>query len=322
MILEISTHGSKLSRKRERFVIQSPNVDTYEISAVKVDGIIISANVSVTTQAMKLCIERQIQLVLTSYTGKPIGRIWSSSSGRQTQIRRQQYLNIKTEFAFTISKKLLLEKIRMQKRLLSDLRHNRKDIHLKMDIFSVISFMDKTIQTIQNTTYTKRFAASFLGLEGSCASLYFKTLSACLPSKYRFNKRSQNPGLDEFNVSLNYLYGIAYSDIERIVIISGLDPNAGFYHVDSYGKPTLVFDLIEPSRSIIDRALMSLFNTKQIQDNCFLRSELLGDIQIHKDGRAQLLDCYKAKCKDQVEKMSWLHCKNITTKLLDLDQKI
>nr|NGX45771.1 CRISPR-associated endonuclease Cas1 1 [Chlamydiota bacterium] len=42
---------------------------------------------------------------------------------------------------------------------------------------------------------------------------------------------------------------------------AGLDPYAGFIHVDRPGKPSLVLDLIEPFRQpVVDRAICALFN--------------------------------------------------------------
>lgn len=269
MIIEIFTHGSSIHRKRERFIIKIPETKDSEIPADKIDAILISSNAMISTQAIRLCVERQIQLVIISFTGKPIARMWSSTPGRQTQIRRQQYLNYDTVFAFDFTKKLLAEKLLKQKNFLAQLKQNRKQGELAQQISDTVCFINKIIQDLKKQTYEKNFTQKFLGYEGTCAARYFEMISACLPEKWQFQKRTQNPGLDEFNASLNYLYGMAYQSIEKTVIISGLDPNAGFYHKDHYGKPTLVYDLIEPCRPIIDKSLVYLFNRRIVKDNWF-----------------------------------------------------
>ncbi len=47
--------------------------------------------------------------------------------------------------------------------------------------------------------------------------------------------------------------------MEKACILAGLDPCLGFLHTDNYGKPSLVFDLIEPFRILAERAVVLLF---------------------------------------------------------------
>lgn len=321
MIIEIATHGASLRRKRERFVIKNPEQQDVEIPAEKTTAILVSANAMISTAAMKLCIERQIQLVITSWYGKPVARMWSSSPGRQTQIRRQQYLNRDTNFAFEISKKIILEKISNQKKYLQELKHNRNDGILTKKIDNAVSFFSKTTDTVKKIKHTKHFSQHFLGFEGSCAVRYFAILSECLPEKWQFTHRTQNPGLDSFNASLNYLYGMAYASIEKIIILSGLDPTAGFYHKDNYSKPTLAFDLIETHRPTIDKSLMYLFSRKIVKDSWFSNSrDPSSGIELSKLGRQSLIATYKDNCMKTVEKLTWEQCRTITGRLLEMDR--
>lgn len=321
MIVEISSHGSSISKKYERFIIRTPDAEDYELPAKKVEAILVSSNANITTGAIRLCAEHQIQLVILSY-GKIIGRFWSSTFGRQTQIRRQQYMNVQTELAFKVSKKLLLEKIKSQKKVLFDLRRNRTDIELRRHLEQSIKYIDGVIVKVDNMLFTKDYSGSFLGLEGSCANTYFEMISKCLPNKWRFKKRTQNPGLDPFNASLNYMYGITYAEIEKSVIIHGLDPHAGFYHKDSYGKPTLVFDIIEPCRPVIDKALISLFNKKITKDEWFSESEHARGVELTKDGRSGLISCYRNNCQKTVKEIARDCCKSLVIDLLELDKTV
>ena len=60
-------------------------------------------------------------------------------------------------------------------------------------------------------------------------------------------------------MSLNYGYGILYSECWKALVLAGLDPYAGYMHVDRSGKPVLVFDFIEQYRFIVDYTLLKLF---------------------------------------------------------------
>ncbi len=66
---------------------------------------------------------------------------------------------------------------------------------------------------------------------------------------------------DPLNSALNYGYGILYGAVERACVLAGLDPYAGFLHVDRPGKPSLVLDLIEEFRQpVVDKTVLGMVN--------------------------------------------------------------
>ncbi len=66
---------------------------------------------------------------------------------------------------------------------------------------------------------------------------------------------------DPVDSLLNYGYGILYAQVERALVLAGLDPYAGFVHADRPGKPSLVLDLIEEFRQVVvDRVVFGLVN--------------------------------------------------------------
>ena len=63
------------------------------------------------------------------------------------------------------------------------------------------------------------------------------------------------------NAALNYGYGILYGNVWGAALNAGLEPFAGFLHVDRPGKPSLVLDLVEEFRQpVVDRAILSAVN--------------------------------------------------------------
>jgi len=109
---------------------------------------------------------------------------------------------------------------------------------------------------------------------------------------------------------------MAYNDVEKIIILSGLDPNAGFYHSDSYGKPTLSFDIIEIIRPIIDRIIVTSFTKKMVKDNWFEKQDDdTNSIFLSKEGRQFLISSYVKNGRKIIEVESWDFCKIIIQKL-------
>lgn len=302
MLLEVSTHGSVLKRDHESFLVKSGG-ETHEVLAEKLTAIVVSANALVSTQAIRLAMEKQIQVVFTSRSGKPFARVWASTQGRATGLRRWQYMNQDTLVGGRIAIDITRKKIRRQKAALVKMASGRSSP--PNDVVVAITILDEVLARITNDSSKSKL----LGLEGWAAREYFRVIALLVPEKWRFKARSQHPALDSFNAVLNYMYGIAYADVERIIILSGLDPAAGFYHADSYGKPTLSYDLIEVSRALIDRAAVSLFSKRIAKDGWFEAVD--GAVYLSKSGRAAVLARYMEACRKAVESETWKYCRQI-----------
>ncbi len=313
MIVEVSTHGSTIKRDHDSFVIQAKDEKT-EIPAEKVDAVIVSANALISTSAVRLCIEKQIQMVISTWSGKPVARLWSSTQGKSTQLRRNQYLNQDTVMGFDISVMILEKKLRAQKTFLTDLKNNRKSPPVKLERASFT--ISNAIKKVKNIKHSKNYKATLLGLEGAAAANYFQAISSILPKKWFTEKRSQHPAHDPFNAVLNYLYGMAYADVEKIVILSGLDPNAGFFHSDSYGKPTLSYDIIEIVRPIVDRLVVTSFTKKIVRDDWFeIQDDITNGIFLSKKARQFFISIYVEDGRKTIESKSWDFCKIIIKQL-------
>ena len=73
--------------------------------------------------------------------------------------------------------------------------------------------------------------------------------------------REHRGATDSVKAMLNYGYGILYGNVWGAVLNAGLEPFAGFLHVDRSGKPSLVLDLVEGFRQpVVDRAVLSAVN--------------------------------------------------------------
>jgi CRISP-associated protein Cas1 len=312
LIIEISTHGSVLKRDHESFVVVNGE-EKVEVPAAKVDAIIVTSNALLSTQAIRLCIERNIELIVSDWSGRPISRMWQSTPGKNTEIRRKQYLNQDTAIAFEISLEITTIKMKGQKKFLIDLKNNRQDASDELE--AAIYSMSVAVTRLKDIKFSGEWKEVLLGIEGACAAAYFKAISASLPSLSQFTHRSQYPAKDGFNAVLNYVYGMGYSSIEKVIIMSGLDPNAGFYHADSYGKPTLCFDLMELVRPLLDRTAVSLFTKRVVNEDWFEKQQEAEAVFLSKKSRLAIIEAYADKNRKAVESVGWDYCKKVISML-------
>ena len=268
-----------MGKKGNCFTIKNKE-KTDEYSADIIDQIKVVSPCSLSSSAVKLAMENNIDIVFTNKFGNPFGRIYPCKLGGTTLTRKKQAESYLSQKGFFIVKSLIIGKLRNQENLLKSLSKTRNGI-FNTEIAQIENLF-KHIDLI-NGKNIDEVRESLLGIEGQTASIYF----SCISRIVTLDKRDHE-AKDIFNISLNYGYGILYSEIERACIISGLDPYLGFFHTDRYGKPSLVLDMIEPFRQpIVDRAIINLFVQKQM-DNSDL--ECVGEeIFLTKKGREKII---------------------------------
>lgn len=267
MELILNTFGVSLNRDNEGFVINTSEGKQH-IPAVGIDSIQISRGAQITSDAVMLAIEHEIEVMFMDKTGKPIGRIWSPKYGSISTIRKGQLNFIYSHNAVDWIKEVLLKKIENQQALM--LLFNNDD-HPKTDTEKNIARLEdyrNKIRTLDGDIVND-IAPMLRGWEGQASRIYFSTINAFLPEQFRFNIRSQHPALDITNAFLNYGYGILYGRIEGALIKAGVDPYIGVLHRDDYNRPVLVYDIIEMYRIWVDYVVYTLLAQNVITEEFY-----------------------------------------------------
>lgn len=278
MRLVVNEFGAYLSKKENRFIVKTKEKNE-EVSADQIEQIIISSPSSISEGVVRLATEKNIDIVYTSYSGKPFARIYPCTLGGTTLTRREQAKAYFDEKGIIIVKEILKAKLKNQLFLIKRLNKTRERIFsseistLEENLLKIDKIKGINIETVRN---------NLLGHEGYAASVYFQCLRKVFPIKNR-----DPQGKDICNIALNYGYGILYSEVERACILSGLDPYLGFLHMDRYGKPSMVLDMVEQFRAVIDRAIINLFVRKQISDNDL--EKIGGATFLTKGGRTKII---------------------------------
>lgn len=254
MDLIINGYGGLLRKTGNRFVV---GVDggMNEFPAKDVKQILINDAATVTTGAMRLAVENDIDLVIVSKSGTPMGRLYPCLPGKMAITRKNQIMASSNQLGYNICAKIISAKIINTGNLIESLGRNRNNKHI-IQTGREIARTGYDIDTNGNIADNGEYLR---GKEGETARRYFQVLKEILPDEYYSGRRSQHPAEDLFNSYLNYGYGILYNEIERACLIAGLDPYSGFLHSARYGKTPLVYDIIEQFRQpVIDRVIITL----------------------------------------------------------------
>lgn len=268
MELVLNTFGTSLSRDNEGFVVIYSD-GKQRIPAVGIKSIQISKGAQITSDAVLLAIENEIEVLFTDKGGNPIGRVWSPKYGSISTIRKGQLNFTFTKDALSWIKEILQEKIANQQALLLMMQTTDEEKSKKRD--KSISRLDDYITKLKSLDgdIVSDVSSQLRGWEGLSSKIYFETLNMFIPEEYRFESRSQHPARDVVNALLNYGYGLLYGKIEGALIKAGIDPYIGIMHRDDYNRPVLVYDVIEKYRVWVDYVVYSLVSQKVITDEYY-----------------------------------------------------
>ncbi len=295
MQLYLNTYGTYLHIKDQLFEVRVPQKDEqgktiYEkkhFAASKVTSIILTTSISLSTDAVKLALVNNIDILFVESDGHPLGRIWHCKLGSTTRIRKCQLETSLNTAGLQYTKQWISLKLGNQIQFIRDLKKHRSGLTDYLDERSTrIEQLLVSVQALQGNTVSE-IADTLRGLEGTAGRLYFEVISYVLPDGYRFAGRSSRPAQDGFNAFLNYGYGILYSRVEKTLIIAGLDPYVGFLHRDDYNQKSMVYDFIEPYRIQVERVVFRLFSAKKV--NKLHTDAITNGFTLNKEGKILLV---------------------------------
>ena len=178
---------------------------------------------------------------------------WANSAEANYLLRKKQF-EYSTE-DLSIAKCIVYNKVLNQKAALSKTR--------KKDSYTVdaIKQCDAALDTLPDIDEYNQL----MGLEGTVAKTYFSAYYQNLNWKGRHPRMKS----DVLNVILDIGYSILFNFMESFIRMFGFDLYVGVYHRLWFKRKSLVCDLMEPFRCIIDHATLLAFNRKQFSEKDF-----------------------------------------------------
>ncbi|HHM20533.1 MAG TPA: CRISPR-associated endonuclease Cas1 [Bacteroidetes bacterium] len=272
MQIIIDTADTKITVKNKCFLIENKSTSR-QISPKRLTSMAITTNCTLNAAAIKLAAHNQVPILFFNNFGTIQARLWSPWFTNIADLRKKQMRFADSHHATEWVVYILKLKTAEQIANLRKLARRKPALSARAeDAIGKIKLIAHKLDRIKNTP-ADQVRNTLMGLEGSISRHYFGALGRFLPENFRFIKRTRRPALDFFNSGLNYLYGMTYSVVEGGVFAKGLDPFIGLLHTDFYKRTSLVFDLIEPVRPLIDRLLIQLILNGALSAEHFVPKE-------------------------------------------------
>lgn len=264
--LILSGYGLFLRKKSERLLVKKGDNLIYQFPLFRLNEIAItSRGIAFSSDLIEELCERGVRVSFLDNRGQPYAMLTSPMLSATVQARREQLLAFHDSRGVAFARAVVAGKIANQERLL---RYFGK--YLKKADAERFQTLEQTVKALKGQR-TKasgltgdcidEVRGSLMGIEGAAGRLYWAGVREILGQRVEFFGREHRGATDAVNSLLNYGYGILYSQVWGAVLNAGLEPFAGFLHVDRPGKPSLVLDLVEEFRQpVVDRAIIAHLN--------------------------------------------------------------
>jgi CRISPR-associated protein Cas1 len=227
--------------------------------------VILDGDGSITFDALQWLSEQGVPLVQIDWQGEVSGVGGANYVANSDLVKRQIAIQQSGQ-GFEFSKWLILQKV----------KNSYDTIKRISDNLVVAQPMLKKIK--EQITVLKKTPpdnlASLLAIEGIAAAAYFRYWYT-LPLKWRglgrkpipqewekigtrigATRKNNQHAVHPVNAILNYVYGVLENQVRGYVIAAGIDPTIGIIHSSGNDRRSLIFDLMEPSRPIVDEKIL------------------------------------------------------------------
>jgi CRISPR-associated protein Cas1 len=239
---------------RDPFTCEQESEEWF-VTQIPYERIVISGKGYLSTEAVKLLTDHNINIILTDTYGNLITAMHKAmSSPTATNYRIAQYDTFRNpEKAAQLQNQFLKMKLESQIQFLQSI--HRPEVQEAID--GLATYITKI-----DAAKDKR---DLLTIESRAGYLYFRNYAKLFDRKYGFVSRNgggiktgNRYAADPINGLLNYGYTVLAGEIAKYVNGLGLDPYYGFFHVMHNSFQALVYDLVEPFRWLVEYAVFKI----------------------------------------------------------------
>ena len=255
--LSLTEQGTALHADGDMLVVHRGEAVLHRVRAAELEQVLIFGRIELSSGAIALLLRRGIDVVLLTSRGNFRGRLAGRVS-KNVELRLAQYRRVSDPaFCVGVARNVVAAKIKHQREVLLRAQRRLQDEPLAVAL-GQLRLLGQRTEAAGNLDVLR-------GLEGQAAATYFGQFDKLLRSdQFRFERRTRRPPQNPVNACLSFGYAVLGSLAETDVYRCGLDPMLGFFHQPAYGRPSLMLDVLEEFRPLIDLLVLRLVNRRQL----------------------------------------------------------
>jgi len=257
----LNDSGEYLGVRANEFFLNAKNrkeKGKWDFEQQQISEIVLKAGNLVSTNALETALDFKISVVITRWNGEPIGILKALDDDSHIETRINQYESVKNGRCIEIAKKTVYAKLEGQNQVLRKYGLRQHDL---MGIKDKINHTEGTNLTDMRT--------KLLQIEGVKTRRYFSQIFQLFPEWLRVEHRRTKGAYDGLNNLFNFGYSILFWKCHYAIFRAKLEAYLGFIHSQQFGKPSLVCDMQELYRYLIDDCVIQF--AKKLRKNDFRR---------------------------------------------------
>lgn len=251
IVFLFTNEGDKLSFLNDNIIVKNKEGGIkYQSTCYRLFMICVVGNISITSGLIQRSKKFGFSICLMTTTFKVYEILGARMEGN-TLLRKHQYEYTEND----IGRKIEQNKIKNQSQILKNIRGKNQIMK------EGIELLDKmVVQLEQQLEYLE-----VMGIEGNAARVYFSRVFDNVDWKGK-KPRIKN---DYVNVTLDIGYTMLFNIVDAILQVYGFDTYYGVFHKCFYMRKSLVCDLMEPIRPVVDYQVRKSINLGQCKENDF-----------------------------------------------------
>ena len=239
----------EISRKSERLFIKTAHTkNSFPLS--NIDGILIFGKAKLTSDAISLCMKRQIPILLLNIYGGVKAQILPPINS-ETMRKRLKQVGLYFLKRFDIAKYIV----------------KRKCLEIEYVFDIDLDYFKIKVDQVNNY-------AVLLGLEGQVSKIMFQKFEEMIePTSFNFKERNYHPPKDEVNALLSFVYTLGYNLSTALILLKGFDPYVSFLHSKRGAHAAFSSDLMEIIRPKLTHFCGEILLNKLITKEDFIKKD-------------------------------------------------
>lgn len=252
LVFVFFNQGEKLSFSNDNmFVRTEEGKIKFQCTCYRLFLVFAIGHGSVTSGLLQRSKKFGFSIVMLSPSFRPYQNIGFSLEGN-TILRKKQY-----EYeSLDIAKHITCNKIHNQCAALKSIR-NKNDLQKE-----AIKHLERFLSSAADAASLQEL----MGIEGCASRIYFGNFF----NNVVWKRRAPRTKCDMVNALLDIGYTILFSFVEALLSCYGFDLYCGVMHRNFYMRKSLVCDIVEPFRPLIDTQIRKAINLRQCSEDDFL----------------------------------------------------
>lgn len=220
-----------------------------KLSCYKVFALFVIGHITITSHVLENLSKYGINLVMLKSNFRPFFTLGGMAEANYLLRERQYHF----EENLLVAQRLLKNKAYNQISVLKNIRNKNQ-----LQLLAIKRCEELLLQFDELEKYE---LAELMGIEGNISKIYF-------PAVFDYadwNGRKPRAKLDPYNVVLDIGYTFLFNFVECFVKLFGFDVYYGVCHKTWFKRKSLICDLVEPFRCIIDLQARKAWNLKQFK---------------------------------------------------------